>query len=61
MVMGGTVFVGCTLIGLGIGLLFGQPGPGVLIGIGVGFVLMGFSQPVSKFMRYQSGQRSKES
>ena len=26
------------LIGLGIGLLFNQPGPGVLIGLGLGFV-----------------------
>ena len=26
------------LIGLGVGLLYGQPGPGVLIGLGLGFV-----------------------
>ena len=29
---------GRVLIGLGIGLLYGQPGPGVLIGLGLGFV-----------------------
>jgi len=34
-------FVGCLFIGLGVGLLFQQPGAGILIGIGVGFISMG--------------------
>lgn len=32
------------LLGVGIGLLIGQPGPGVLIGLGVGFVAMALTQ-----------------
>jgi hypothetical protein len=34
------------LIGLGIGLLFGYPGPGVLIGLGLGFFASAFIPPM---------------
>ena len=37
---GGIAFVGCILIGLAIGLLYGMPGVGVLIGLGAGFIVM---------------------
>ncbi len=39
--LGGLVFVACMFIGMGIGLLFGRSGAGCLIGMGVGFLLMG--------------------
>lgn len=35
------------LIGLGVGLLYGQPGPGVLIGLGLGFVGSAFLSSVA--------------
>jgi putative effector of murein hydrolase LrgA (UPF0299 family) len=38
----GTIFVGCMFIGLGLGFLFGAVTPGVLIGMGVGFISMSF-------------------
>ena len=37
---GGVVFVGCVMLGLGIGMLFDNTGAGVIIGIGVGFLAM---------------------
>ncbi len=33
------IFIGCMFIGLGIGMVFGHSGAGVLIGMGVGFIL----------------------
>ena len=41
---GGLVFVGSLLICLGIGLGFGRPDVGVLVGLGVGFILMSIVQ-----------------
>lgn len=38
----GLSFVGCLFIGLGIGLLYGNAGGGVLIGLGAGFIVMAF-------------------
>jgi hypothetical protein len=35
-----------SLIGLGAGLIAGYPGPGILIGIGLGFLAQGFLKPV---------------
>lgn len=33
------VIGGCLILGLGLGLLFGTPGAGTLIGLGVGLLL----------------------
>jgi hypothetical protein len=33
------VFVGAMFIGLGIGMAIGEPGAGVIIGMGIGFIL----------------------
>ena len=38
----GLVFVACMFIGAGLGLLFNRPEVGGAIGMGVGFLLMGF-------------------
>ncbi|MCC7543670.1 hypothetical protein IT415_03085 [bacterium] len=38
---GGLFIPGGTLLGLGIGLVFGQPGAGLLIGVGAGFIVWG--------------------
>jgi len=35
----GGIFVGFMFLGLGIGMLFGNAGAGVIIGMGVGFIL----------------------
>ncbi len=35
------LFVGCLILGIGIGLLFDEAGAGTLIGLGVGFILEG--------------------
>lgn len=32
------MFVGFMFVGLAIGLFIGQPGPGVLLGMGIGFI-----------------------
>lgn len=37
---GGTAFIGCTVLGVGLGLLFDNPGAGSVIGVGVGFLAM---------------------
>lgn len=38
---GGVIFIGCALLGVGLGMLFDQIAAGVLIGVGVGFIGMG--------------------
>jgi hypothetical protein len=40
VVVGGVVFVGCVMLGLAIGFLIGNLFPGILGGLGVGFVAM---------------------
>ncbi len=43
----GTLFVGCIVLGLGIGLLLDHAGVGVLIGLGVGFIVMGLFKMIT--------------
>jgi hypothetical protein len=38
---GGLVFVGCLMVGIGMGLFYGRPDVGSLLGLGVGFILFG--------------------
>lgn len=42
--LSGFIFVGCMFIGWGIGLLFNRSDVGFMLGMGVGFVLMGIIQ-----------------
>lgn len=37
---GGVVFIGCIILGVGLGLLFDKTGAGSMIGLGVGFIAM---------------------
>jgi hypothetical protein len=46
--VGGLVFVGPLMIGLGIGIYYNQTAVGVLVGLGVGFILFGL---VKAFMK----------
>jgi len=46
--VGGIVFVGCIVLGMGIGALVGQAGPGTLIGVGVGFIAMAMARAKGK-------------
>lgn len=36
----GVAFVGCMMVGIGLGVLFDNAGAGTLLGIGVGFLVM---------------------
>lgn len=45
---GGLVLVGSIMIGVGLGIFFGITAVGVMIGIGVGFVLFGL---IKAFMK----------
>jgi len=36
------VFMACMFVGLGLGMIFGESGAGVIIGMGVGFLLSAF-------------------
>ena len=38
---GGLVFVGSLMIGIGLGILYGNTAVGTLVGLGVGFILFG--------------------
>ena len=39
--VGGLVFVGPLMIGIGLGIYYGNTAVGVLVGLGVGFILLG--------------------
>lgn len=45
---GGLVFVGSLMIGIGLGLFYGNPAVGTMIGLGVGFILFGL---IKAFMK----------
>ncbi len=36
----GVLIPGCLLLGLGIGMFYGRPDVGVLVGLGIGFIAM---------------------
>ncbi len=46
--VGGLVFVGALMIGIGLGIFYGNPAVGTLVGLGVGFILFGL---VKAFMK----------
>lgn len=39
---GGIAFVGCAVLGVGIGMLFNNAGAGSMLGVGTGFLVMAF-------------------
>jgi len=45
---GGLVFVGPLLIGLGLGIYYGQTAVGILVGLGVGFLFFGLVKAIMK-------------
>jgi hypothetical protein len=45
---GGLVFVGPLMIGLGLGIYYNQTAVGVLVGLGVGFILFGLVKALMK-------------
>ncbi len=46
--VGGLVFVGPLMIGIGLGIYFNQTAVGVLVGLGVGFILFGLVKALMK-------------
>ena len=45
---GGLVFVGSLMIGIGLGLYYGNPAVGTMLGLGVGFLLYGIIKALMK-------------
>jgi len=45
---GGLVFVGSLMVGIGIGLFYGRPDVGTMVGLGVGFILFGLIKVLIK-------------
>lgn len=45
---GGLVFVGSLMLGIGLGLLYGRPDVGTMVGLGVGFILFGLIKVLMK-------------
>jgi len=45
---GGLVFVGPLMIGIGLGIYYEQTAVGVLVGLGVGFILFGLVKALMK-------------
>jgi len=46
--VGGFVFVGPLMIGIGLGIYYNQTAVGVLVGLGVGFILYGIVKALMK-------------
>ncbi len=46
--LGGGLFVGCILLGVGVGMLFDRAGSGAVIGLGLGFVLSAVVSGISR-------------
>lgn len=54
---------GCVMLGIGIGLLVGNTGAGVMIGLGVGFILEYVAGPAKWFRwgnRYSGSDKPRE-
>jgi hypothetical protein len=47
-VAGGLVFVGSLMTGIGVGIFYGNPAVGTMIGLGVGFILFGLIKIIVK-------------
>jgi len=45
---GGLLFVGSLMVGIGLGIFYGNTAVGTLIGLGVGFILLGLVQVLVK-------------
>jgi len=45
---GNLAFVGCILVGMGIGLAFNRPDVGAVVGVGAGFILMAIIKAKTK-------------
>ena len=45
---GGMVFVGSLMIGIGLGIYYGQTAVGALVGLGAGFILFGLIKVIIK-------------
>ena len=46
--VGGLMFVGPLMIGIGLGIYYNQTAVGVLVGLGVGFILFGLTKALMK-------------
>jgi len=46
--VGGLVFVGPLMIGIGLGIYYNQTAVGVLVGLGAGFILFGLVKAIMK-------------
>lgn len=46
--VGGLVFVGPLMIGIGLGIYYNQTAVGTLVGLGVGFILFGLIKAIIK-------------
>ena len=46
--VGGLVFVGPLMIGIGLGIYYNQTAVGVLVGLGAGFILFGLIKAIMK-------------
>jgi divalent metal cation (Fe/Co/Zn/Cd) transporter len=45
---GGLVFVGALMVGIGLGIFYGNTAVGTLVGLGIGFILFGL---IKAFMK----------